>query len=268
MIFKTFDSNVDKWTTKIGTFGMSFQNLGTTISTSFQRAKDAAENSENSAGFFQTFKDSLLSSTVNGQDYKRNKVGEIVTLENIDTYIPTLDIENRENKLADIKDIRNGNKTKYDFYSSLKPGEDYLRNLIENTEDLSTLTGDDLVEANEKARASVLSQNEALKQQSIAAKTSKMAFQALATAGGMVAGFSSFQIFYLVFIVCYIFPCFFVCILHVVADFLMSKKLLCLHQTVDALSDFIYTAGKPGDFVAIFVYGVADGWEGFCELVA
>ena len=189
MIFKTFDSNVDKWTTKIGTFGMSFQNLGTTISTSFQRAKDAAENSENSAGFFQTFKDSLLSSTVNGQDYKRNKVGEIVTLENIDTYIPTLDIENRENKLADIKDIRNGNKTKYDFYSSLKPGEDYLRNLIENTEDLSTLTGDDLVEANEKARASVLSQNEALKQQSIAAKTSKMAFQALATAGGMVAGF-------------------------------------------------------------------------------
>lgn len=172
---------------------MSFHNLGTAISTSFQHAKDAVGNSENSAGFFQTFKDSLLSSTVNGQDYKRNKAGEIVTLENIDTYIPELDQGTAENKLNRIliqQDLaQSGSGTWDDYFKDLKPGETYLRDLIENTEDLSTLTGDDLVEANEKARASVLSQNEALKQQSIAAKTSKMALQALATAGGMVAGF-------------------------------------------------------------------------------
>ncbi|MDE6566218.1 MAG: hypothetical protein K2K70_00620, partial [Lachnospiraceae bacterium] len=167
---------------------MSFHNLGTAISSSFQRAKDATVNSDNSAGFLKTFKDSLLSSTVNGQDYKRTTAGEIVTRENIDTYIPKINQKNINKNLSYIEYLRNGNITKNDYYATLGNGEDYLRELIEDTEDLSKLTGDDLVKANEKARASVISQNEALKQQSIAAKTSKMAFQALATAGGMVAG--------------------------------------------------------------------------------
>ena len=171
---------------------MSFHNLGNTISTSFKRARDTVGNPDNSTGFFKTFKDSLLSSTVNGQDYKRNIAGEIVTNENIDTYIPKLGDEESKKKLNDIlswqKDNQNNSTTWDNYFSNLEPGEDYLRELIENTKDLSDLTENDLVKANEKARASVISQNEALKKQSIAATASRTAFQALATAGGMVAG--------------------------------------------------------------------------------
>lgn len=171
---------------------MSFHNLGTAISTSFQRARDTVGSPDNSAGFLKTFKDSLLSSTVNGQDYKRNTAGEIVTRENIDTYIPELN-ENEANEkinsmLMHQNFVQSGSETWDDYFGGSDPSQKYLRELIENTEDLSDLTGNDLVEANERARASVLSQNEALKKQSIAAKTSKMAFQALTTAGGMVAG--------------------------------------------------------------------------------
>ena len=167
---------------------MSFHNLGTAISTSFKRARDTVENPDNSAGFLSTFKDGLLSSTVNGQDYTRNTSGEIVTRENIDTYIPKLSPERIEQNLSAIDDIRYGHTTNENYFANLKPGEDYLRELIENTKDLSDLTGNDLVKANEKARASVISQNEALKKQFIAATASITAFQALATAGGMVAG--------------------------------------------------------------------------------
>ncbi len=188
MIFKTFDSNINKWTAKIGMLGMSFHNLGTAISTSFQTAKNATENPDNSTGFFKTFKDSLLSSTGTNEDYTRNQAGEIVTRENIDTHIPSLNQETIRNKLSDIEDLKNGSITPKDYYKTLDSGEKYLSDLVKNTDDLSKLTGEDLVAANERARAAVLSQNEALKQQSVAAKASKAVMQAVSFAGNMIAG--------------------------------------------------------------------------------
>ncbi|MDE6851261.1 MAG: hypothetical protein K2J67_02070 [Lachnospiraceae bacterium] len=73
--------------------------MGNIISNSFQQAKDAAVNPDNSAGFFKTFKNSLLSNTGSNEDYERDNTGKIVTQENIDTYIPKLNEENREHKL-------------------------------------------------------------------------------------------------------------------------------------------------------------------------
>lgn len=80
-----------------------------------------------------------------------------------------------------------GEKTWQDFYDSLKDNENYIVDVIKNTDDLSKLTGDDLVQANQKARTSALAHNEAIKAQTLSAKAGKAALQTLATAGNIAS---------------------------------------------------------------------------------
>ena len=68
--------------------------------------------------------------------------------------------------------------------------ECYIVDLIKNTDDLSKLTGEDLVKANQQARASALAHNEAIKAQTFSAKAGKVALQALAMAGNMLIGWA------------------------------------------------------------------------------
>lgn len=173
---------------------MSFQTLGSTISTSFQAAKSAAGNPDQSAGFFSTFKDNIITNTRKNKGYILNNANEIVTENNIDSYIPEMDENSAHKKIIDIKkfntQLNQGENNSWDdYFSTLGDGEQYLAELIQDTTDLSELTGNDLVEANKKARASVLSQNAALKAQTIAAKASKVAMSALSSLGNMAVGF-------------------------------------------------------------------------------
>ena len=83
--------------------------------------------------------------------------------------------------------IKKNKATWQGYFDTCKGGNEYLIDLIKNTNDLSKLTGEDLVEANQQARASALAHNEALKAQTFSAKAGKAALQALATAGNMLA---------------------------------------------------------------------------------
>lgn len=75
-----------------------------------------------------------------------------------------------------------------DYFTTLKENnQDYIVDLIKNTDDLSKLTGEDLVKANQKARESAIAHNAALKQQTLSAKAGKVALQGLATVGNMLA---------------------------------------------------------------------------------
>lgn len=194
MIFQTFDKGFDGWTSKIGILGTSFHDLGTAIRTSFQSARDAVRNPDSSAGFLNTFRENLGSYTFSDKEYKRNDDGDIVTSQNIDTYIPKLTKKDALQRLAELrnhqKKIQTGNaKSWSDFLSPGDAKDSYLLDLVRHTEDLSDLTGNDLVEANQKARTAVLAHNEAIKTQTLSAKASKIALQGVATAGGMIAGF-------------------------------------------------------------------------------
>lgn len=189
MIFTTFQNNdIDKWTAKIGVFGRSFNELGTAINGAFKTYIDNIDNSTKNVSFWDALQQNLAPGGL-----IKNSLGEVISKDNIDSYIGQLDLDSAKQKLADIFDwndtIQNGDKTWGDYFDTLGNGEQYIVDLIKNTDDLSKLTGQDLVAANENARNAVIAQNEALGQQTIKARAGRMAMQALAMAGNMLASF-------------------------------------------------------------------------------
>ena len=190
MIFKTFDSKIDKWTSKIGIFGKSFNELGTAVNEAFKSVIDTLDNFDENVGFWESLKNNLFSGKPD-KNWIKDSFGNIISKENIDSYIAELDLDSAKEKLQGIfdwqEDVKNNDKTWQDYFDTLDDGESYIADLIKNTDDLSKLTGEDLVKANQQARASALAHNEALKAQTFSAKAGKVALQALATAGNMLA---------------------------------------------------------------------------------
>ena len=191
MIFKTFDSKIDKWTSKIGIFGKSFNELVTAVNDAFKSVIDNIDNFDENVGFWESLKNNLFSNNDANKDWIKNSIGEIISQENIDSYIKELDLDTAKEKIADIFDwedlVKNGDATWGEYFETLKDGtEKYIPDLIKNTDDLSKLTGEDLVKANQQARASALAHNEAIKAQTFSAKAGKVALQALAMAGNML----------------------------------------------------------------------------------
>lgn len=189
MIFTTFQNNdIDKWTAKIGVFGRSFNELGTAINGAFKTYIDNIDNSTKNVSFWDALQQNLAPGGL-----IKNSLGEVISKDNIDSYIGQLDLDSAKQKLADIFDwndtIQNGDKTWGDYFDTLGNGEQYIVDLIKDTDDLSKLTGQDLVAANENARNAVIAQNEALGQQTIKARAGRLGLQALAMAGNMLVSF-------------------------------------------------------------------------------
>ena len=190
MIFKTFDSKIDKWTSKIGIFGKSFNELGTAINEAFKSAIDNLDNFDENVGFWESLKNNLFSKKAD-KDWIKNSLGDIISKENIDSYIAELDLDSAKNKLKDIFDwddiIQNSDKSWQDYFGTLDNGERYIVDLIKNTDDLSKLTDEDLVKANQQARASALAHNEAIKAQTLSAKAGKVALKGLSVVANTIA---------------------------------------------------------------------------------
>ena len=185
-IFKTFQSDLDGISNKIGFSKRSFAEWGKQVSTSFKESE----------GVINSFKNALKTAfTVpieKNNDWIKNNLGNIVNKENIDTFIPKLTLENSKKLTEQIREqsiaVANGSKNWDGYFNELeKQGQGYIVDLIKNTDDLSKLTGEDLVKANQEARASALAHNEAIKAQTFSAKAGKVALQALAMAGNMIA---------------------------------------------------------------------------------
>ena len=189
-IFRTFDSDIDTWTSKIGIFGKSFRDLSVTISNASQKISDTINNFDKNVGFWENLKNNLFDQ--NGKDFTRNSSGEIVSRENIDSYIEELDLSGAKDKLKKIfdtsSDVENGIKTWQEYFEGLDEGEDYIKNLIKNTDDLSKLEGQDLVDACNAAREAVIAHNEELQNMSLKAKAGRIALEALSAVGNMLAG--------------------------------------------------------------------------------
>ena len=150
---------------------------------------DNLDNFDENVGFWENLKNNLFSKKAD-KDWIKNSLGNIISKENIDSYIAELDLNSAKNKLKDIFDwddtIQNGDKSWQDYFYTLDDSEKYIVDLIKNTNDLSKLTGEDLVNACNKARTAAIAHNEEIKNMSFSAKAGKVAFQALATAGNML----------------------------------------------------------------------------------
>ena len=189
-IFKTFDSDIDKASAKIGVFGKSFNEI-------FEARNKRRLDIDNLMYYEgKTFKEakkdvdsfwSYLYQKKESFDWRKTASGEIVNSENIDSYISEI-TPVRANTLAEeIAAVQRANGSWSEFYNTLSEGEKkYVVDLVKNTEDLSKLTGDDLVKANQNARQAAIAHNAALKQQTLGAKAAKFALSALATVGNML----------------------------------------------------------------------------------
>lgn len=165
--------------------GKSFNELGTIINNVFKTYLNDIDSFDKNISFWDALKENLFS-----KDWIKNSFGEIVSKDNIDSYIEELDLDSAKQKLLDIFDwndlVKNGTKTWDEFFDTCKGGNEYIIDVIKSTDDLSKLTGEDLVAANKKARTSVIAHNNALKQQTLGAKAATIAMKGLAMVGNML----------------------------------------------------------------------------------
>lgn len=177
MIFKTFENNdVDKWTAKIGLFGKSFNDVIDSIN---KRKLDI---------------DNLMSSgLVSSHSDAKKQVGGLFSylypkkdiksqLIDVDSVFPKIDTSNVKEVKAEIIDlsklVANNETTWQELFDTLPSGKKHFAELGQQMEG-QIITEDGLISANEKARASAIAHNNALKQQALGAKAASFALGAL-----------------------------------------------------------------------------------------
>lgn len=182
MIFKTFQSELDGICNKIGFSKRNFAEWGKQVSASFKESEGVVNKFKN------TLQTMFTAQSENANNLIRNKKGDIISKDNIDSLIPELTENATDKILNQIVAINKANDSWQDYFKQLENrGQGYIVDLIKNTVDLSKLTGEDLVNANQQARASVLAHNEAIKAQTLSAKAGSVALKALSIAGNMIA---------------------------------------------------------------------------------
>ena len=181
MIFKTFDSDIDKISSKWGMFGRSFDDIGTAI-----HNKIISFNEE----FEQTGK--IIDSWKNSDSIWARLYPSKETIKeqliDVDKLIPKID-ENQASKiLGFIKSIEDGTneetKSFQELYDTGNKTKQWIAEYAQSTKDQIRST-EGVIQANKQARASALANNEAIKSQTLSAKAGKVALQALATVGNM-----------------------------------------------------------------------------------
>lgn len=159
----------------------SFAEWGSQIKSAFNEGTTTAEKFKNvlSAAFKDKNSPSLIT----------NSFGEVVSQDNIDTYIPKLDKDQASTTLQNLQAIQSqvdaGTRSWNDYFSRLNTDEQWQIDFVQNT-DLQKASTNDLIKANDAARKSILAQNNAIKSQTLSAKAGSVALKALSMAGNML----------------------------------------------------------------------------------
>lgn len=182
MIFKTFDNDIDKISSKWGIFGKSFNEIGNAIT---------GKISDINKGFQAT--DDLIGSIKNSDSIlkrlypdKKTIQGQII---DVDSLLPEID-ESQANKILDvIKSIENGTneeiKSFQELYDTGDKQNQWIAQYGQSTKG-QIRTTEDLIKANQAARESAIAHNKALQQQTLSAKAGSVALKALSIAGNML----------------------------------------------------------------------------------
>lgn len=172
MVFRTFDSSLDRWTAKIGILGKSFNEIGTAISSAF---RDSRNNSAQGLSFGRLLMGNLFS--------KQNLQSQLWNV------MPEIDSSNVSGATRAIKnmtsDVATGQSTWQQLYDTKPVDQKYLVRLGQQMEGL-IITEQEVIRTNQAMRQSALEHNAALKAQTLSARAGKLAFQALSAAGNML----------------------------------------------------------------------------------
>lgn len=178
MIFKTFNSDIDKMSAKWGVFGKSFYDFFDIANKRKIKIDDlityhgmSLEEAKNEVG-------SLWSNL-----FPSKKDLQI----DIDTLIPEFDTDSARLTLEELQNIQTEiNHTKGswdDYHDKFKDGKEYLLDYAKTNNVLESSV-DDVKQANQAARASAIAHNAALNQMTLGAKAASVAMKAF---GNMIA---------------------------------------------------------------------------------
>lgn len=184
MIFKTFDSDIDKISAKWGVFGKSFNEIGTAI---------VGRISDINKGFQATY-DLLGAFGDTKSIWKRlypSKESIQSQLIDVDKLYPKIDANNITDVTKKIKvlseDVANGTTTWQKLFDTLPEGQKYFAKLGQQMEG-QIITNEGVAKANENARQAALTHNAALKQQTLGAKATTLALKGLSIAANIGFG--------------------------------------------------------------------------------
>jgi len=170
---------------KLGFSKRSFAEWGTQIKASFSEGTTYIEKFKNALQAMF-----VAQSSKNNDSWLRTDAGDIVSKDNIDSYIPKIDTDYARTELENLQNIQNViNETKGswdDYNDEFRNGRKYLLDYAKSNNVLESSV-DNVKEANQKARKDAIAHNAALKQQTLGAKAAAVSMKALAIAGNMLA---------------------------------------------------------------------------------
>lgn len=188
MIFKTYENDLDGIFNKLGFNKRTFAEWGSQVKEAFNGAETGANKFYTTLNKISSVMKTAFTVPKDKLDWIKNSQGEIVTKNNIDSYIPQLSQEKADELVESIQSqsiaVTNGTKNWQDYFQELDDKKQgHITELIKNTKDLSKLTGDDLVQATNAARESALKHNAALQQETLGAKAATLGLEALSVVG-------------------------------------------------------------------------------------
>ena len=177
MIFKTFDTNIDKISAKWGIFGKSFNEIG-------QAIKGRINDVNNALAVTNDLSASLKDSPSIWARLFPSKESIQSQLIDVDKLYTKIDSKNFDfnywiNELNETdKLVKAGTMSWQDYSNSLDDNQKWIAKWGEKTEG-QIRTQKDMISANESARQSAIDHNAALKQQTLGAKAATAGIKAL-----------------------------------------------------------------------------------------
>ena len=185
MIFKTFDSDIDKMSSKWCVFGKSFADIGSAI---FGRINDINKNFQLTDNLLDAFNnsDSIFERLYSSSKIKPLNIEELFPTEKLDS---NFDFSYWIKSLSDMdKNAKLGTKTWQEYSDELENSQKWIAEFGQATEGtIRTEAG--LTKAYQEARQSAISFNAGLQKTTLGAKAAELGMKALAVAGNMFVSF-------------------------------------------------------------------------------
>lgn len=183
MIFKTFDSDKDTFSSKFGIFGKSFEDIGNRfkkVSNELIATNDYTISNIANAWKNSSVKKDLSDKFIITKSDIQNKLKDLSVYDQDPSNILASLLNNKEK-------IEAGQKTWQDYFNCLKEGEKWQVKFVQEN-DLTKVSLDDVKNAQNAARQSAIAYNNGLEQMTIGAKAANIALEGLKMAANMIAG--------------------------------------------------------------------------------
>lgn len=183
MIFKTFDSDKDTFSSKFGIFGKSFEDIGNRfkkVSNELIETNDYTISNIVNAWKNSSIKKDLSDKFIITKSDIQNKLKDLSVYDQDPSNILASLLNNKEK-------IEAGQKTWQDYFNRLKEGEKWRVKFVQEN-DLTKVSLDDVKNAQNAAKQSAIAYNNGLEQMTIGAKAANIALEGLKMAANMIAG--------------------------------------------------------------------------------